>query len=80
MILDERKRPDGTDNRQFSWISGLPVFPCEPSRQIAADDKHLKLRAVLVADERDAPSSANRRGMMVAISNGYSHYGSAAQL
>jgi cardiolipin synthase A/B len=66
MILDERKRTDGRDNRGVLlgiWPSGVPL-PRLLTWKLPTDDKHLKLHAkVLVADERDAlVTSANLTG------------------
>lgn len=63
MILDERKRLNGSDNRKVLmdiWPSGV-ALPRLLTWKLPTDDKHLKLHAkVLVADERDAlVTSAN---------------------
>lgn len=63
MILDERKRGDGRDNRdvlQGIWPKGI-TFPRLLTWKLPNDDKHLKLHAkALVADEHDAlVTSAN---------------------
>jgi phosphatidylserine/phosphatidylglycerophosphate/cardiolipin synthase-like enzyme len=63
VVLDERQRSDGTDNRQILvelWPSSTP-FPRLLTWRLPTGEKHLKLHAkVLVADERDAlVTSAN---------------------
>jgi phosphatidylserine/phosphatidylglycerophosphate/cardiolipin synthase-like enzyme len=63
VIIDERVRPDGRDNRQIlvsAWPSGR-ALPALFTWRLPPDDRHLKLHAkVLVADRRDAlVTSAN---------------------
>lgn len=63
MILDERQRSDGSDNRKILvdvWPKLIPL-PRLLTWKLPTDDRHLKLHAkVLVADERDAlVTSAN---------------------
>ena len=63
IVLDERIRPDGRDNRRIllsAWPSGFPV-PQILTWRLPPNDQHLKLHAkVLVADRRDAlVTSAN---------------------
>ncbi len=56
MILDERKRNDGTDNKQILldlWHLGVRV-PTLLTWHIPPEDRHLKLHAkVMVADKND---------------------------
>lgn len=63
MVLDERRRSDGTDNRRVLldvWPAGVPL-PRLLTWRLPPDDKHLKLHAkLLVSDKRDAlVTSAN---------------------
>lgn len=63
MVLDERQRVDGTDNRKVLleiWPSATPV-PRLLTWRLPADDRHLKLHAkVMLADDQDAlVTSAN---------------------
>jgi len=63
VIIDERGRIDGRDNRQVllaAWPSGV-AFPQVFTWRLPANDRHLKLHAkVLVADGTDAlVTSAN---------------------
>lgn len=63
IVLDERKRVDGTDNRKVLldvWPRGVPL-PRLLTWKLPLDDKHLKLHAkLLAADEFDAlVTSAN---------------------
>jgi cardiolipin synthase len=63
VVLDERQRPDGTDNRRILsdlWPSSMP-FPRLLTWRLPLGEKHLKLHAkVMVADRRDAlVTSAN---------------------
>lgn len=63
VIVDERVRPDGRDNRRILvslWPSGVEL-PKILTWRLPPDDRHLKLHAkVLVADRRDAlVTSAN---------------------
>ena len=63
VIIDERERIDGRDNRQVlleAWPPGVPS-PRLFTWKLPADDRHLKLHAkVLVADGEDAlVTSAN---------------------
>lgn len=63
VVLDERQRPDGTDNRKILsdlWPSSTP-FPRLLTWRLPPGEKHLKLHAkVMVADESDAlVTSAN---------------------
>lgn len=63
VIVDERQRPGGRDNRQAlldAWSPGVPL-PQILTWRLPPDDRHLKLHAkVLVADGADAlVTSAN---------------------
>lgn len=63
MVLDERQRADGNDNRKVLleiWPSATPV-PRLLTWLLPADDRHLKLHAkVMLADDQDAlVTSAN---------------------
>ena len=63
VIVDERQRPDGRDNRQAlvdAWSPGVPL-PQILTWRLPPDDRHLTLHAkVLVADSVDAlVTSAN---------------------
>jgi len=63
VVVDERVRPDGRDNRRVLvsvWPSGVPL-PKILTWRLPPGDQHLKLHAkVLVADRRDAlVTSAN---------------------
>jgi len=63
VIVDERQRPDGRNNRQAlvdAWSPGVPL-PRILTWRLPSDDRHLKLHAkVLVADGADAlVTSAN---------------------
>lgn len=63
VVLDERERSDGTDNRRILedlWPSSTP-FPRLLTWRLPLGEKHLKLHAkVMVADENDAlVTSAN---------------------
>lgn len=57
VILDERKRPDGLDNRAVitsSWPAGIPL-PQLFTWHLPIVERHLKLHAkVIVIDRRDA--------------------------
>ncbi|MFI4971360.1 MAG: DISARM system phospholipase D-like protein DrmC, partial [Hyphomicrobiales bacterium] len=63
IIIDERVRPDGRDNRRIlvsAWPAGV-ALPRILTWRLPADEQHLKLHAkVLVADQHDAlVTSAN---------------------
>jgi cardiolipin synthase A/B len=63
MVLDERQRSDGSDNRKILlevWPETVPL-PRLLTWRLPVGDKHLKLHAkVMVADDRDAlVTSAN---------------------